>query len=333
MRALNQQLLPPAGWRRVVGRPGFIELAPVPPPKPGKPGRAPSAEELATAVREYFEPRLDELRGKDADPVDMEALWIRIEAWLRANVHPPKDAPAPTDEQVRAVVTPWLVANIKQPAPAPAPTAAQIKSVAEPWLRANIKPQEPAESAYQIAVRHGFDGTEAEWLESLKGKKGDKGRTVISGGGGGGMSASDVQSMIDAALEDALNGPIEVKNDTGDQLRADSAEVEYTPGMIQGSPPVVTAAGDTTVYTAPADKAFRIRWVSAVSVPRGMEDEPVITIKVLNSDNSLFRAPFIGKAISKRQVITCPVGGKIAVNLDLASRVPVNFNIEEFTPS
>lgn len=30
-------------------------------------------------------------------------------------------------------------------------------------------------SAYEIAVKNGFDGTEEEWLESLKGEKGDPG--------------------------------------------------------------------------------------------------------------------------------------------------------------
>lgn len=30
-------------------------------------------------------------------------------------------------------------------------------------------------SAYGIAVKNGFEGTEAEWLESLKGAKGEKG--------------------------------------------------------------------------------------------------------------------------------------------------------------
>lgn len=30
-------------------------------------------------------------------------------------------------------------------------------------------------SAYEVAVKNGFEGAEAEWLESLKGEKGDKG--------------------------------------------------------------------------------------------------------------------------------------------------------------
>lgn len=38
------------------------------------------------------------------------------------------------------------------------------------------------ESAYEVAVRNGFEGTETEWLASLKGEKGDPG-TSSSGGG------------------------------------------------------------------------------------------------------------------------------------------------------
>lgn len=34
------------------------------------------------------------------------------------------------------------------------------------------------ESAYEIALRNGFLGSEQEWLESLKGKKGDKGNLI-----------------------------------------------------------------------------------------------------------------------------------------------------------
>ena len=34
---------------------------------------------------------------------------------------------------------------------------------------------DPGESAYEIALKNGFEGTEEEWLRSLKGEKGDKG--------------------------------------------------------------------------------------------------------------------------------------------------------------
>ena len=40
---------------------------------------------------------------------------------------------------------------------------------------------EPGKSAYQHALDNGFEGTEQEWLESLKGPKGDKGETGEQG--------------------------------------------------------------------------------------------------------------------------------------------------------
>ena len=44
---------------------------------------------------------------------------------------------------------------------------------------------EPGESAYEIAVRNGFPGTEQEWLDSLQGEKGDKGVDGENGDNGG----------------------------------------------------------------------------------------------------------------------------------------------------
>ena len=38
--------------------------------------------------------------------------------------------------------------------------------------------------AYAIAVKNGFEGTEAEWLESLKGEKGEKGDPGVPGANG-----------------------------------------------------------------------------------------------------------------------------------------------------
>lgn len=47
-------------------------------------------------------------------------------------------------------------------------------------------------SAYQIALDNGFVGTEAEWLASLKGESG--------------VTAEEVQTMIDASLGVIENG-------------------------------------------------------------------------------------------------------------------------------
>lgn len=43
------------------------------------------------------------------------------------------------------------------------------------------EPGADGKSAYEIAVEHGFEGTEEEWLDSLKGEKGDTGEQGIQG--------------------------------------------------------------------------------------------------------------------------------------------------------
>lgn len=40
---------------------------------------------------------------------------------------------------------------------------------------------EPGKSAYDIALEHGFNGTEEEWLESLKGPRGEQGPQGVQG--------------------------------------------------------------------------------------------------------------------------------------------------------
>lgn len=64
-------------------------------------------------------------------------------------------------------------------------------------------------SAYGIAVKNGFEGTEEEWLESLKGEKGEKGNTGEQGEqgergekGDPGTAATDEQ--IKSAVEEYM---------------------------------------------------------------------------------------------------------------------------------
>lgn len=64
----------------------------------------------------------------------------------------------------------------------PSPETAEIESKDEFTLLENAIAQ--AKNAYQIAVENGFEGTEAEWLESLKGEKGADGKDGINGQNG-----------------------------------------------------------------------------------------------------------------------------------------------------
>lgn len=61
----------------------------------------------------------------------------------------------------------------------PSQETAEIESTDEFTLLENTISK--AKSAYQIAVENGFEGTEEEWLESLKGKNGDDGQDGKNG--------------------------------------------------------------------------------------------------------------------------------------------------------
>lgn len=67
-------------------------------------------------------------------------------------------------------------------------------------------------SAYDIAVKNGFDGTEAEWLDSLKGQQGDNG---IDGKDGVSPDVEDITAQLksDAEFVNSLKGD---KGDPGE---------------------------------------------------------------------------------------------------------------------
>ena len=62
------------------------------------------------------------------------------------------------------------------------------------------------ESAYEIAVKNGFTGTEAEWLESLKGADGTDGSDGLNGTDGkDGQSYYSLQEVYDAAVANGFD--------------------------------------------------------------------------------------------------------------------------------
>lgn len=120
-----------------------------------------------------------------------------------------------------------------------------------------------------------------------------------------------------------------VEDDNPSQVADEQLDM-FEPGMVGA---IVTVSGDTDIYeVATPGNAFRIRWSYAVPVVRGSEEPPVITIKLLNPDLSVYKTPFVAAALSKRKRIDGPVDGKLVVNLDIAARVACTFDIEEFTP-
>lgn len=67
-------------------------------------------------------------------------------------------------------------------------------------------------SAYQVAKEEGFEGTETEWLASLKGDKGDQGKSayqVAQDGGYTGTEAEWLESLKAAGLNDVVKNYID----------------------------------------------------------------------------------------------------------------------------
>ena len=58
----------------------------------------------------------------------------------------------------------------------------------EPYYIAGGGVGEPGKSAYEIAVEHGFEGSEEEWLASLKGEQGPPGESGTDGQDGRGIT-------------------------------------------------------------------------------------------------------------------------------------------------
>lgn len=60
-------------------------------------------------------------------------------------------------------------------------TESEVESQSEFNSLAALIAELQAKSAYEIAVKHGYEGTEEEWVASLKGEKGDTGATGATG--------------------------------------------------------------------------------------------------------------------------------------------------------
>lgn len=82
------------------------------------------------------------------------------------------------------------------------------------------EPGDDGKSAYQIAVEHGFIGTEEEWLESLKGKNGNDGKDGKDGTDGKDGADGQPGTTVYSELSDkpSINNIILEGNKTSEQL-------------------------------------------------------------------------------------------------------------------
>lgn len=85
-------------------------------------------------------------------------------------------------------------------------------------------------SAYAIAVKNGFEGTEEEWLASLKGEKGEKGE---QGEKGDSLTIEEIANELDVVTHDELEEALaNVGGGDTTELEAQIADIESEVGDI-----------------------------------------------------------------------------------------------------
>ena len=96
-------------------------------------------------------------------------------------------------------------------------------------------------SAYEIAVEHGYQGTEEQWLESLKGEKGDKGNpgfspiaTVTQATTGATITITDENGMTTANIENGQDYVL-TNQDKSDIADIVLGELPTTQGVLYGN--------------------------------------------------------------------------------------------------
>ncbi len=90
-------------------------------------------------------------------------------------------------------------------------------------------------SAYEIAVMHGFEGTAEEWLESLKGEKGDDGEDYV-------LTEGDKDEIVDAVIDQ-----IPPAEDGISDVQINGASIVDESG-VAAIPVITAAAGGTGIF-------------------------------------------------------------------------------------
>jgi hypothetical protein len=97
-------------------------------------------------------------------------------------------------------------------------------------------------SAYEIAVKHGFDGTEEEWLESLKGS------------GGGDIDEETIRELIDDFLEkNPIDAPVTSVNGKTGAVKLNASDVGARPSNWMPSASDIGALTSDTLGSAIED--------------------------------------------------------------------------------
>ncbi len=94
---------------------------------------------------------------------------------LTIEVMPSQDSDTAIESESDFTLLETLITEVKKLQEQGGITDEQVANAVEKYLKENPSSAQNGKSAYEIAVENGFEGSEEEWLGSLKGAKGDKG--------------------------------------------------------------------------------------------------------------------------------------------------------------
>lgn len=111
-------------------------------------------------------------------------------------------------------------------------------------------------SAYEIALKHGFVGTEEEWLASLKGKDGADGKDGTNASTEGNVSSNDYRRNINEALLASVTIYCEYPRASGTNGYSAGAGVIYQMNKEEGSAYIIT--NYHVIYASSSNTANKI---------------------------------------------------------------------------
>lgn len=134
----------------------------------------------------------------------------------------------------------------------------------------------------------------------------------------GGASANAEVLMTAGQQAMAASMPVAMALDQPAMKTSGSSDVEYA-GKPNG---LITASGNTTVYTPATGKSARIHWISVLNRP---VDSTCPLITVSAGATQLYSA----WGVQRAQVDTGPANGAVVINLSVPGNVAYNFRIED----
>ena len=128
-------------------------------------------------------------------------------------------------------------------------------------------PGADGKSAYQIAVEHGFSGTETEWLASLKGRNGANGKTAYQYAQDGGYTGTEAEFSAKLAKETPPDLTENLEKEISDRKSSDavlSSRIDAFTSLSEGS-----TTGDAELMDARVDCEGKT-WANAGGHIRGI---------------------------------------------------------------